>query len=250
MSPQPVVKIATSLSKSTQVYEQLKRALLYGRFPAGEVLSIRALGELFGTSTMPVRGAISRLIAEGALKTLPNRGVRVPVLSHDQMEDLYRARVALEGMAVELASQNVSARELRELEAHEEHMERALERNRLSDAVRANLEFHFLLYRISHSEILVTLIEALYLRYAPSLYNVIETLPGGGSDRSMLAHAQHTAILEALRRRDPAAARLALESDLSIARSVRVDAATRVKPVHARRTLRGRKLGTSGHGQT
>lgn len=230
MSPQPIAKIPAALSKSTQVYEQLKHALLYGRFPAGEVLSIRGLGGLFGTSTMPVRGAIARLTAEGALKTLPNRGVRVPVLSQEQLDDLYRARVALEGMAVELASQNVTARELRDLESYEALMERALERNRLSDAVRANLEFHFLLYRASRSETLITLIEALYLRYAPSLYTVIETLPGGGAQRSMLAHAQHSAIIEALKRRDSSGARTALESDLAISRAVRADARPAAKP--------------------
>lgn len=243
MSPQPVAKIPASLSKSSQVYEQLKRALLYGRFPAGEVLSIRSLGQLFGTSTMPVRGAIARLIAEGALKTLPNRGVRVPVLSPAQLEDLYRARVALEGMAAELASQNVTTRELHELESYEAIMERALERNRLSDAVRANLEFHFLLYRASRSETLIALIEALYLRYAPSLYTVIETLPGGGANRSMLAHAQHSAILEALRKRDPAAARTALESDLAISKTVRTDTRPPVKagaPPASRRQVKRR----------
>lgn len=226
MSAFAVAKIPPAIPKNAQAYEQLKHALLYARFRAGEVLSIRNLSELFGTSTMPVREAVSRLIAERALEALPNRGVRVPVLSDDQLRDLFRVRFALEGMAVELAADAVTPGELRELESFEALIERALRHNRLADAVRANIEFHLSLYHASRSETLVALIEALYLRYAPSLYRVFEGLPGSLARQSLLVHAQHSAIIEALRQRDRVRARRALEADLAIAVTPAMQAST------------------------
>lgn len=230
MSPHPIAKIPASVPKNEQAYEQLKNALLYARFRAGEVLSIRTLAGALGTSTMPVRSAIVRLVAERALEALPNRGVRVPVLTDDQLNDLFRARLALEAMAVELACDNITAGELRHLESYEALIGGALERNRLADAVRANIEFHLALYRASRSETLVALIEALYLRFAPFLYRVFESLPDTMAKRALLVHAQHSAIIEALRKKDRAQARAALESDLAISLTARAQAHSSVKP--------------------
>jgi DNA-binding GntR family transcriptional regulator len=53
-----------------------------------------------GTSTMPVRGAMTRLITERALDPLPNRGLKVPVLTDEDAKDVLRARFVLEGLAV------------------------------------------------------------------------------------------------------------------------------------------------------
>jgi DNA-binding GntR family transcriptional regulator len=202
-------------SKAAQVYAQLKEALLLAKFRAGEVLSIRVLADALGTSTMPVREAITRLITERALEPLPRRGVRVPILTASQERDIYRVRYVLEGMASELAAAAITDQEIGQLESYEAKLKSAIERQAIAEAHCANVQFHLTLYRASGAEILIELIEAIYLRYAPSLYTVLDRLPVGNERRAAFVHTHHLAILDAARRRDPAGVRQALERDLS-----------------------------------
>src|SRR5262249_30208271 len=61
-----------------RVYRALARGLMAGMFKPGEAVTLRTLATRLGTSAMPVREAVSRLIAERALILLPNRSVIVP----------------------------------------------------------------------------------------------------------------------------------------------------------------------------
>src|SRR5271169_1570774 len=64
-----------------RVYHALARGLMGGMFTPGEAVSLRTLAARLGTSAMPVREAVSRLIAERALVMLPNRSVIIPRMS-------------------------------------------------------------------------------------------------------------------------------------------------------------------------
>ncbi len=71
-----------------RVYAELRRSLIHGMFDAGEVLRIVELSETLQTSTMPVREALGRLVSEQALEALPNRSVRVPLITRERLDDL------------------------------------------------------------------------------------------------------------------------------------------------------------------
>jgi DNA-binding GntR family transcriptional regulator len=208
-------KVKAPIHKQTQVYEQLKQAILHAKFQPGEVLSIRALAASLGTSTMPVREAATRLITERALEALPNRGLRVPTLTSEEARDIFRVRCVLEGMAAGLAADLITAREIVQLERHELELERAVRNKHLANAVEHNLRFHLGICRASRSETIVSVVEALYLRYAPRTYTVMRMLPGSTSSQVSYIHSHHTAILEALRRADAAGARAAVDADFA-----------------------------------
>jgi DNA-binding GntR family transcriptional regulator len=53
---------------------------------------------------MPVREAVSRLVADKALEVTPNRAVRVPLMSAAQFRDLTKVRIAIEGHAAAQAA--------------------------------------------------------------------------------------------------------------------------------------------------
>ena len=55
-----------------QLYQRIREGLLAGRFQPGERLKIRDLAAEWGTSPMPVRAALQRLVAEGALEGEPD----------------------------------------------------------------------------------------------------------------------------------------------------------------------------------
>src|SRR5687768_18419750 len=98
-----------------RVYAELRRSLIHGMFDAGEVLRIVELSETLQTSTMPVREALGRLVSEQALESLPNRTVRVPVITRDKLDDLARARCLIEGELVALALPNLGEEDFAKL---------------------------------------------------------------------------------------------------------------------------------------
>jgi DNA-binding GntR family transcriptional regulator len=208
-------KIQASVPKQTQVYDLLKQALIEARFEPGEVVSIRALAASFGTSTMPVREAASRLITERALEALPNRGLRVPTLSKAEALDILRVRAVLEGTAASLAAKEITAAEIQELERYELELENAVKKKRLPESVQLNLKFHLGVCRASRSETLVSLIEALYLRAAPRVHRNTRLIPGDAAHQTQYIRTRHAAILDALRRADSKGAQQAIEADIS-----------------------------------
>src|SRR5262245_13315456 len=79
----PDAAFATTLDRSGNLedaaYAQMRQALIDGRFSPGQTFTIRALAQAFGTSPMPVRDALKRLVAERGLDLLRNRSVIVPM---------------------------------------------------------------------------------------------------------------------------------------------------------------------------
>ena len=80
-----------------QVYAQLRQAIMTGRFAPGQLLSLRGVAEAVGSSTMPVRAALTRLQAEGALSTAPGRALMVPPMTLELLDELRDVRISLEG---------------------------------------------------------------------------------------------------------------------------------------------------------
>jgi DNA-binding GntR family transcriptional regulator len=208
-------KIESPIAKQTQVYERLKQAIMYAKFEPGEILSLRTLAASFGTSTMPVRDATTRLITERALEALPNRGLRVPALGKMEAQDILRVRVVLEAMAAGLAAESITGAELRELERCELKLEHAVRKKQLAEALQHNLTFHLGICRASRSDTIVSTIESLYVRYAPRMYMVMRHLPDLAAGQIHHVHMHHEAVLDALRRANPTDARAAIEADLA-----------------------------------
>ncbi len=198
------------------VYRELKRTLMAGGFLPGETLTIRSLAEALGTSTMPVREALQRLVAERGLVILPNRSVQVPVLTKESFEDLTRVRLELEGFAAELAASRITQAEMDELARALRQMEMADEAEDGDDFSRGNQRFHFIIYRASRSEHLVPIIESMWLRIGPFLGFPLRTKgPLRKLAELMQDQQHHQAAIAAFRARDGAAARKAIRGDLT-----------------------------------
>ena len=72
----------------------------------GQVIKIRQFAAIFDTSAMPVRDAISQLVAANALEEMPNGSVRVPVLSPQRLQEIFELRCLLECRAARAACRN------------------------------------------------------------------------------------------------------------------------------------------------
>jgi len=189
-------------------YFALRDAFTRGAFAPGDTLSLRTLAEQLGVSMTPVREAVRRLVAEGALVDTPSRTLRVPPFDARRAADLLAARLALEHLVLDQAMDRIDSAGIDALSAI---LTRTRDRpDNLPDLV-ANHEFHFTLYRVSGSEILLPVIEALWLQYGAYL-NLIINRPTIGEIEE---HSHHHEIIAARRSRDRAAAHRALEADIT-----------------------------------
>lgn len=152
-----------------RAYAKLADLLISGRLAPGEKLSLRAAADVLGVSIMPVRAAVSRLVADKALEVMPNRAVRVPLMSAAQFRDLTKVRIAIEGHAAAQAALHCDKTDVEAIAHAEEAMrtESELPRPDLPRAVELNKSFHFAIYEAAHSPILVEIIRALWLKAGP-----------------------------------------------------------------------------------
>lgn len=200
-----------------RVYAELRRSLIYGMFDAGDMLRIQDLAATLQTSTMPVRDALGRLVSEQALEALPNRSVRVPVITRERLEDLARARCLIEGQMTALAVANLTAEDfvrLKELtvaceqafRSHDDEIDKAQATSELNHA------FHFYIYRAAGSEVLIPIVESLWLQSGPYVRAAAHI---HDEFRDISATHHHWALIEALERRDTAGSVKALTDDIT-----------------------------------
>ncbi len=203
------------LTIQDQVFHELRRSLIHGVFDAGEVLRIRDLAARMSTSTMPVREALGRLVSEQALEAMPSRSVRVPLITRERLDDLARARCLVEGELTALALPNLGRDDMEELERLTSACEAAFAGD-APDKAQATSElnhaFHFHIYHAARSAVLIPIVESLWLQSGPYVRAAARIHDENGN-RSAVHF--HWALIEAMERRDSAAAAVALTSDIS-----------------------------------
>ena len=193
-----------------QLYQRIREGLLAGRFQPGERLKIRDLAAEWGTSPMPVRAALQRLVAEGALEGEPQRSVRVPPMTRERYQNIFQVRLGLEGLAVELATPRLTPADLAELRDCVARMDQAIEQRQVQAYLNANSQFHLPLYSACGNPVLLRSIESLWLQVGP-FFNQLFT----GADLSLRLNDFHEEAFTAIEAGDAKAARQAMEQDLS-----------------------------------
>jgi DNA-binding GntR family transcriptional regulator len=191
-----------------EVAARLRHGLMVGAFIPGQVMSLRKLAAAFGTSPMPVRDALGQLVAANALEETPGRSVRVPRMTGERLKELFEIRESVEGIAARNACRKATPALLRQLTAINRELKAGIARREVLASLDANQRFHFALYRAAQSDVLMPLIESLWLQAGPTMYFsfLAPDMPWDAS-----AHGE---VLDALRRKDAAAAQRAIARDI------------------------------------
>jgi GntR family colanic acid and biofilm gene transcriptional regulator len=194
---------------SARAYASLREALIAGHFGPGQRLVLHELAQTLGTSVTPVREACLTLVSERALEMRLGRSVTVPELSLSRYIEIRTIRIALEGLAAELAVNNAQKSDIANLVRIQKEFKAANSKRDSEVATRLNREFHFGVYRLCGMEMLISQIEGLWICMGPILKLYHEQMADAYRDAD-----EHVHIIDALRDRDGAAARKALERDL------------------------------------
>lgn len=189
-------------------YSRLRDMILYGHLAPGAPVTIQGLIGDLGAGMTPVREAIRRLTAEGALLPQGNRRVAVPQLSAEMLDQVAFARLAIEPRLAALAATRLTPAQVDRMQAIDAKVNAAIEGGKLTDYLAANHAFHFALYEVADAPVLLDLARSLWLRAGPSLRAVIhrygrETTPD-----------LHQEALAAMRAGDPQALAEAIKRDI------------------------------------
>lgn len=190
------------------VYERIRAMVLYGDLAPGQPVTIQGLAQTVDSGMTPVREAIRRLTAEGALVMAGNRRVLVPELDAATLEELSFLRLTVEPRLAALATPRISEAEIDRLEAIDTDLDRAIAEGDVGAYLRLNHAFHRLLYAHSGTRLLRDTAEALSLRAGPSLRVVC------GRYGTLNLPDMHEEAVAALRARDPEATARAIHEDI------------------------------------
>lgn len=187
---------------SARVYHQIKRLILCNHIMPGQKLHHQELSERLGVSRTPVREALTRLVQEGYVSFLPNRGFTCKEIGIQEAEELYELREALEAFAVERAIENLTGSALAHLRSNVSSYGRDVQNRFTRERLVYDQDVHLAIVRIAGNETLTNTLSHVFERI------VLKRRTDGLYDqaRGVAAHQEHLKLLEAMERRDVTAA--------------------------------------------
>lgn len=157
------------LPEHQAIYTQIRNMILFGSLVPGQAVTIHGLAELMDAGMTPVREAIRRLTAEGALERGGNRRIKVPEITRSNLEEISFARLAIEPRLAKLAARRMTDDCLTDLIAIDAEVDTAIESGDIAGYLEHNYLFHFTLYAQADARILSKLAASLWLQVGPSL---------------------------------------------------------------------------------
>jgi DNA-binding GntR family transcriptional regulator len=191
------------------VYAELRRRLMTGRMTPGFELSTRSIAAELGVSQTPVRDALSRLAAEGAVSIRSKRRVRVPAMTQERFDDLLGCRLVLEPEAAIVALPYLTAKHVEALRAADAALDKAIVDDDAEAYMSANYQFHFVLYSAAPRPALLQLIETVWIQFGPFM-RVVHGRVGNEN-----LYDNHKAAIEAIIAKDAGALREAITRDIA-----------------------------------
>lgn len=189
-----------------QIYSRLQEAILALAVKPGDLLVEATLAQTYGVSRTPVREALARLVDDGLVEVYPRRGYIVTRVTLQDVLESYHLRILIEPEAAALAA----GRDTRALVAA---LDANMAQHKQNATIRLNHEFHGTIAQASGNQRLARLVNKLLdevLRVASLDPFMVDPAPNG--------HAEHEAVVDGLRRRDPEAAKSAMRQHLEAGR--------------------------------
>lgn len=196
-------------------YDRIKQAIMSGDLAPGEQLVESALATWCEVSRTPVREALTRLQQDG-LVCRGAHGLVVRGSSPEEILDIYDTRIVLEARAAAVAAERRTSNDLLA-------MQRVAEIGRLEDLTdpnvlaESNRDFHRTVWRASHNESLIDLLERLNLHLGRYPATTL-AFPG----RAAAADHEHLELINAIEERDQERASAIATRHFVAARDIRL----------------------------
>ncbi len=198
----PKTKTRAVENLSARVYNQIKHLILCNEIMPGQKLHHQELSERLGVSRTPVREALTRLVQEGYVSFLPNRGFTCKEIRIQEAEELYDLREALEAFAVEKAIAKLTQASLDQLRKKMSSYGRDVQKRFTRERLVYDQDVHMQIIRLAGNETLTNTLSHVFERI------VLKRRTDGLYDpaRGLTAHEEHMRLLDAMEQRNVSAA--------------------------------------------
>ena len=151
-------------SLEEKVYDILSEQILSGQIEKGTALTELMLCERLGVSRTPIRAAIRRLAEDGTVQLMANKGAVVVGISREDLVDIYKIRVRLEGLASRTAAERMTDEEKRALRESLELAEFYIARGDNDKLRELDTSFHKMIYEASGNRLLSKTLSELHTK--------------------------------------------------------------------------------------
>lgn len=188
-------------TRAQAALDALREAILDGRLTPGSPIIQTDVARQLGISRAPLREALRLLEEEGLVVNVPFRGVVVSTLDRRALDELCSLRNLIERFAAQRVIERASDEDLLQLEAIIARMEQHAALDDIDAVDQDDVAFHATLLELADHDLLLQVwrTHAAQIRRAMALRNRLNRDP-------QRLVALHRPILDALRRRDLAAA--------------------------------------------
>jgi DNA-binding GntR family transcriptional regulator len=193
----------------SDVYRELRDAIVSGRFQPNQRLVEAELGGLFNTGRTSIRSALTRLHQEGLVTREQNRGARVRLISDREAIETEQVRIALETFLARLAGERMTSGDLAALERTVQAMRERLKQGDAIGYSELNARFHQRIWESADHQVASNLLASLKSQSIRYQYRTM--LRPGRTDESL---REHEAILAALATHNPDACGAAMAEHL------------------------------------
>jgi len=191
---------------SEQAYHILREMITNARFQRGTRLNVERLARDMEISRTPIWEAVHRLIQEGLLVSIPNRGVFIMDLTAEAALAIYTVREVLEGLAARLACQNVGDKAIARMEKSLNEQYEMTQNKDLVGYSKYDFDFHAVIYELSGNKFLQEMLDTIRSKTRPTSMDFVPLLRASYQD--------HMEVLRALKARDPVAAEEAIRTHI------------------------------------
>jgi DNA-binding GntR family transcriptional regulator len=210
--------LPTELKLREKAYHSFTERLLAKAIRPGQFISQRELVAITGMPLGAIRELVPRLEAEGLIKTVPQRGMQIAHIDLDLIRNAFQLRLILEKEAVASFAASASDAEIEALRAEHsalmEHARRGIDEGLVARAQTIDWAFHDTLIDRLGNEIISKVYRVNSLRIRLISQERVRIFP----ELVTTVVEEHTAILEALARRDALEAAAAMEAHIASAR--------------------------------
>ncbi len=176
------------LSLEEQVFSSLEEEILTGKLTRGTALGESALSERLRVSRTPVRAALARLAEDGLVESAANKGAVVVGITKDDLIDIYRIRMRLEGLASFLAAEKISHEGLKNLSDFVELSEFYIKKQDAEKLKELDSEFHETIYRETGNRLLCKTLSELHRKI--KTYRKLSLSVPGRLEKSVTEHRE------------------------------------------------------------
>lgn len=178
---------------SAQAYEKVRSMIMSKKLIPGQKIVQDKLAETLGISRTPLRSALQTLEGEGLIESVPRRGVIVKEFTNKEIVEIYDCRIALEGIAIRLFTNQASVNEIHQLR----NLFQPFSKGKIDDSSyqKADAKFHDTIIRGSRNTFLHKLFQQGNLLVCIDLIGLLRPPEE--------TFQEHMDIIDAIEKRDP-----------------------------------------------